>query len=279
MSRIFDSETDQPTTNLLFETPFEFDVIIEDFFASPTDDSPAILARFKYDYDHDPDYDGFDLSDALSDPGNSGLGEVYLPVNDILSFNQPDGPGHSEDDNLSGTNGDDHLEGFDGDDRIFGKGGDDRIEGDRGDDRLFGMSGDDVLFGGAGNNRIDGGTGDDKLVAVGSQDEVWGDAGSDVIFAGADETTVWFEEIGDDAGISETDTIHNFDIGQDKIMIEGQAFDATSAAAFLAGNAQIDGEDLFIDLGDGRAIKIVDIVEDDDDTADGFVGIFGDLVI
>ncbi|MEO0358749.1 MAG: M10 family metallopeptidase C-terminal domain-containing protein, partial [Pseudomonadota bacterium] len=268
--RVIDPVGTPPINDLLIAIPGQPGVIIEDYFVGTNTDEPLreIVVQ-------NGTYSGFD---AINLSGIPTFNTVVLGDEDDLPPTVPNFVQGAGDDELFGTFADNHLEGFAGDDVLFGSRGNDRLEGDQGDDRLFGGQGDDVLFGGAGDNRLDGGAGDDVIRALGNQDEVWGDKGNDMIFAGADETTIMFESLNEYETEEELDTIHNFDVATDKIHVQGMfTNDQEDVFGFLdSGAVEVQGEDLYMDLGDGRAIKLIDVVEDDQDpnNLDNFVNIF-----
>lgn len=94
-----------------------------------------------------------------------------------------------------------------GDDTITGAGGTDRILGDANDDLLHGKGGGDTLF---------GGSGDDRLL---------GDAGADHLHGGGGDDTFVFVT-GDVAGNGkQTDVVHDFVDGEDRLDIGDLAWD------------------------------------------------------
>lgn len=131
---------------------------------------------------------------------------------------------------FSGGAGNDTLAGIDTAQRLvgFGGGGNDTFFGGTNNDSLFGGNGDDNLIGGSGNDRLNGQAGNDTLV---------GNAGSDlfVFNSGAAFRAA-------DVGI---DTIEDFTVGVDKIILDRTTFRA------LPGSGQI----------------VVDNVDNDDDAA------------
>ncbi|WP_430765275.1 Ig-like domain-containing protein [Rhodothalassium salexigens] len=114
-------------------------------------------------------------------------------IDAILTPDQPDPGGDTEDDgpcgetqpgDMLGTEGNDVLTGTPGSDRIFGLGGNDVIrDSGYGDDVICGGDGDDIIHvSGRGDDRIGGGDGDDVIDNAGSgHDQIWGGAGNDII--------------------------------------------------------------------------------------------------
>ncbi len=118
---------------------------------------------------------------------------------------------------VDGNSGNELLYGSDLNDIISGNGGIDWIFGAEGNDTLTGGSGDDFLFGGAGSDILTGGAGDDYLK---------GNAGAD---------TFVFQ-----SGDTGTDTIGDFDAGQDTLMLSAGLMSG-SVADLIAGAYAQDG--------------------------------------
>ena len=128
--------------------------------------------------------------------------------------------GTDQSDRINTFNGDDWIIGGLGDDSIWGGQGNDWLSGDEenaegGDDMLYGGSGSDAIYGRVGNDRIFGGTGDDFLVGGTGDDLLRGGLGYDNLTgsAGGDEFVLVSGE--------GTDTIHNFEIDSDTIILYG----------------------------------------------------------
>jgi len=100
-----------------------------------------------------------------------------------------------------------------GDDDFNGAGGDDVVFGGPGDDAVKGGDGYDRLYGGLGNDALDGGAGADKLK---------GDAGDDVMTGGEGaDHFVFAAYAAKGSGFSGRDTITDFDVKEDKLLITG----------------------------------------------------------
>ena len=147
------------------------------------------------------------------------------------------------DDFAYGGAGDDQIEGGDGNDSLFGEAGNDVIIGGLGADVIHGGDGNDVVMGESGDDYIDGGDGDDGLSGAAGRDTIMGGAGNDYIRggpladqlwggAGADtfainyngyvgigtsDSYVMHRPASDGGTIFESDTIHDFEPGIDKI--------------------------------------------------------------
>ncbi len=121
------------------------------------------------------------------------------------------------DDVLYGDDDDDKLAGFDGNDTVYGGTGRDMMHGGRGDDRMLGDEGDDILRGADGLDYLEGGEGDDLLI---------GGDGADVFAYDVGERTIASSDLvsTNDNG---TDTIKDFAIGEDKILINAGLADYT----------------------------------------------------
>lgn len=164
--------------------------------------------------------------------------------------------GHEGDDVLDGGSGKDHLNGGSGNDSLLGGNGNDLLWGQLGSDVIEGDGGNDKLWGGAGADSLSGGTGDDRLYGNDGQDTLSGGQGADILFGG-DSADVFVFAVGDMDGSTDTigdiqlsgpdqDTI---DLGLLNLLDEGQA-----AADWLQENAEQDGYNINIDLGDGSLI-------------------------
>ncbi|MEO0752626.1 MAG: calcium-binding protein, partial [Pseudomonadota bacterium] len=164
-------------------------------------------------------------------------------------------------DTLTGGDGDDTLSGGDQGDVLSGGDGNDQIRSGHGFDTLLGGAGDDVLGDWSGWSLLDGGEGDDILRAGAGQDTLIGGEGDDTLTGGSKADTFAFDTE------SGSDQITDFALGEDKIDLQdiaiGDGEDETSAADFMSENASIDGQDLVLDLGDGRMIRILDVVDED----------------
>jgi hypothetical protein len=108
-------------------------------------------------------------------------------------------------DTITGTAGEDKLFGLIGNDTLFGLGGQDELWGAIGNDRLFGGDGNDLLSGGLGNDILDGGANNDRLSGDGGNDTLTGGAGRDIFAFGF---------------LAGNDTIIDFNVGEDKILLE-----------------------------------------------------------
>jgi Ca2+-binding RTX toxin-like protein len=174
--------------------------------------------------------DDFITADSLAGgnevfDGGAGRDGFYLGSNFTrdMVFNMATGAltGHK-----SAKGFEDALAGL-GDDRVTGNDVNNRIDGYDGHDSLYGAGGTDHLIGRAGRDWLYGGAQNDRLV---------GDHGADHLFGGTGADVFAFVS-GLDAGTGAArDVIHDYQAGQDTIII-----DMFSGAMVLIGNAAFSG--------------------------------------
>ncbi|BBF93228.1 CAP domain-containing protein [Blastochloris tepida] len=139
--------------------------------------------------------------------------------------------GTSGNNTLNGTAAADQIQGLAGNDRLYGKDGNDRLEGGTGDDSLWGGAGADTLLGGDG------------------RDVLYGEAGLDILTGGAGADRFVFNTA---LGSGNVDTITDFSVVDDTIVLENAIFTALrstgtlSSSAFYAGTAAHDSTDRII---------------------------------
>jgi len=124
------------------------------------------------------------------------------------------------------------FRGFAGDDQLDGGLGDDELDGDLGDDALSGHGGADSLFGGAGSDTITGGEGDDFLRG-GFDDDAF-------VYAAGDGN----------------DTIDDFALGEDSLILQGGLTIVAVAEAGVGGDA---GPDTILTLSSGATMTLLDV--------------------
>jgi Ca2+-binding RTX toxin-like protein len=168
---------------------------------------------------------------------------------------------------------DDFMRGGDGTDVLYGNGGNDNMLGGAGIDTLYGGDGNDLLYGGAllvdatdfgdtiyggnGNDDIRGNGGADFLYGEGGDDSVIGGVGADNIFGGLgndylrgglDADRFIFDTTLNAA--TNVDTIQNFVLGEDKIVLLQAIFTqigaTLDAAEFQLGAVANDINDRII---------------------------------
>lgn len=137
----------------------------------------------------------------------------------------------------TGNKGNNEIAGNDGKNVIKGKGGKDLLNGEGGNDQLFGDGGKDTLIGGDGNDILEGGKGNDTLTG--------GDGKDKFVF----NTKRPFRS--NDLGV---DTIDDFVLGEDKILLDRTTFKSLKNNKFREGrefevvdtNAAAKNSDAFI---------------------------------
>jgi|GEM_PF-6376201 Ca2+-binding RTX toxin-like protein len=132
-------------------------------------------------------------------------------------------------------------------------------------ENFFGGAGNDLIFVGADDGRsisplvrsADGGAGNDLLVGSSGADRLIGGSGNDVLIGGSGKDTLT-GGAGNDVfvfnrspGAAHADTITDFTVGQDKIMLDGRVFVNLSSLTYNASNGQLSYADqLFATLAD-----------------------------
>ncbi|MEB3341643.1 CHRD domain-containing protein [Okeania sp.] len=161
--------------------------------------------------------------------------DTVIPTEDVV-YN-----GDSRDNNIDAGFGNDIVRGFDGNDRLNGLAGNDRVIGDDGNDTLIGARGNDTLFGQNGNDVLQGrpgadillgGSGNDTLSGGQGRDRLNGGPGDDVLTGGASRDKFIFntnEEFDSEA--LGTDTITDFNSGQDRILLDLDTFTELDSSA------------------------------------------------
>jgi serralysin len=140
--------------------------------------------------------------------------------------------GAGTDDRINAGTGNDTVYGFEGADDLYGGSGNDKLFGGKGWDELFGESGVDTLDGGAGIDFLDGGTGNDWMT-------------------GGSEADTFIFKTGNGY-----DTITDFQLGTDKLVIEGITV-RTLTSKDVDGNGK---QDLIITFGSGGGnVTLLDV--------------------
>ena len=147
--------------------------------------------------------------DSANDRVLESAGEGYDTVFATTSFSLEAG---AEVEELRIANADDfgaiNLSGNELGQVVVGSAGANILHGGGGNDTLYGRSGHDVLAGGDGNDAIDGADGDDRLEGGFGNDRLTGGAGVDRFVFSA-------------AGTTASDEISDFNINQDRIVLNG----------------------------------------------------------
>ena len=141
--------------------------------------------------------------------------------------------------------------GTDNIDLFAGSPDDDVFDGAGGNDWLRGEGGSDTIAGDTGNDRIDGGTGADFL--RGGLGSDWLTGGNTSSTGGDGEADVFFYTLGD---IDATDVIRDFEVGLDKIGLDGASF-GLAGGPLDAGRLFDESETV---TGDGPALIYDDAI-------------------
>jgi secreted PhoX family phosphatase len=150
--------------------------------------------------------------------------------------------GSDGNDVLTGLNIAQTIAGNAGNDTIFGGDSDDILRGDLNDRNPNNNGGNDVIFGGAGNDRIGGKGGNDELQGDAGNDTIFGDNGDDILRGGLGDDILTGDDFSGGSGADTfilatgegTDTIVDFEVGIDSILLDGLSVDEISTA--VAGN-------------------------------------------
>ncbi len=172
-----------------------------------------------------------DVEIAASPPPAPAAGEETPPAPG------EEGPTQLPEDAIVGTEDDDYLEGTNGNDDI---------DGGRGKDTILGGDGDDMIGGGSGADLIDGGNGTDVIDPG---------RGRDVLTGGADADIFVFDLDG------KLDTVTDYEVGIDRIRLDGVSFDDVNIQNESSGATIEYGEDtmLLLDV-DAAAITEKDFL-------------------
>ncbi len=157
------------------------------------------------------------------------------------------GPG---DDVIEGGDGNDTLNGGEGNDRLSGGPGDDQLVGGPGDDIVLGEDGNDELSGNGGSDVVRGGRGDDRLKGRGGDDELFGGRGDDTLIGGEGDDTLNGGPGADRFDLLGDDTISDFDVTRDSLLLDQTPFALAEADSNRDG--AIDADDDGVDVEDGN---------------------------
>jgi len=149
---------------------------------------------------------------------------------------------------IDGLGGDDAISASDGDDLVFGGDGSDTIGGGGGDDLILGDDGNDLIFAFDGDDLVDGGDGNDII---------YGGEGSDTLFGGEGQDTFVFNlEDFEDGSV---DTVADFELGEDKIVVVGLSEENSIAFDSTTGAISVDGEEIvmFEDAGNSEDFEML----------------------
>ncbi|MCP4193646.1 MAG: calcium-binding protein, partial [Planctomycetaceae bacterium] len=190
--------------------------------------------------------------------GTDGADKINLAFTDAEGDSVSDSWAVSDD--VEAGDGNDTITLYKGDDEADGGVGNDVIYGVKGANTLSGGIGDDTIYSGLHGSEISGGEGDDVLIAElrsGGDHSLTGDGDADTfVLTGAVDGKTSLTTITD--LLVGTDVIDLLDVSF------GNSIGQVARDDFLSNTATIDGDDLFMELGDGRSIKILDVVDVDD---------------
>ena len=223
--------------------------------------------------------------DAPSANTGAAAGDTYFDIEGLVGGLGSDtvvGDGGSN--HLYGHEGVDFVYGNGGNDRVDGGGGNDNLWGGAGADAHVGGNGFDIaryddfawgaltirldapglntgvaagdtyfsiegVYGGAGNDTIVGDAGVNTLAGLGGADFLYGLGGNDSLVGGGGADRFYFIVAPNAA--TNMDTITDFEVGIDKIMLDNAVFSgladgALAAGAFNTGTAATQGDDRII---------------------------------
>jgi serralysin len=139
-------------------------------------------------------------------------------------------------DTHTGGAGRDLMYGEAGNDLFTGGGGDDLARGGSDDDSLSGGANRDLLYGEAGNDSLFGGDGNDVLDGGADNDIMLGGAGNDIIAGGLGADIFSF-----DLPSEGRDTIRDFALGVDEVLIDGTGFGISAIVLHANSNPLVSG--------------------------------------
>lgn len=199
--------------------------------------------------------------------------------------------GNSDDDKLLGNIGNDSLFGGAGDDSLWGGQNADTLDGASGDDLLVGGKGDDVIFDEFGTNKMSGVGGNDHLTSGGEFAQMYGGLGDDTLTYQGQGSVVMnggqgsdtFEILGNSATVvvgkhAGADTLIGANTENVDLIIKGIDLETEAdAKSWLTEHASVEGQDLWLDIGDGRSLRIIEVIDEeneDTDQVEDFSGFF-----
>lgn len=208
----------------------------------------------------DFDGDGLDIigTDGFDALFGTKLGDFIdaKDGNDVVA-------GNGGNDLIDGGAGNDTIVGGHGDDSIIGAGGDDLILGGFGDDIIEAGSGDDLIFGDFGDDCIHGADGNDTIYGGPGSDILTGGAGSDLLIGGSGADL--FEFDADDFASGEIDTITDFQVTEDSIVIKGLSENDSVAFDPISGGISINGHSVINFKGISDSDSAGMTIEEDED--------------
>jgi Ca2+-binding RTX toxin-like protein len=163
-----------PTTNFLFDEPYDFDTAIAYFELIGPSYINYMSMYYRFTLFGDlivEDLEYFDQFQTVIMTWSNA--DIFVSSADLTS-GETDWffDGFKGNDLIFGNNFSDNLKGGSGNDTLDGYGGNDRLFGEDGFDRLFGQGGSDLIDGGRGVDRMEGGLGRDTYVVDNPRDVV-----------------------------------------------------------------------------------------------------------
>lgn len=137
------------------------------------------------------------------------------------------------------------FDGFNGSDTIIGNRFRDIIKSGDSDDTIRGKGGHDLLFGERGNDVVLGEHGNDRMLGASGDDALTGGRGADLLTGGAGFDRFIFNSIAEAGSGRSRDTITDFDLRRDYIVLSRIDADVTlrdNQAFEFIGRARFDGE-------------------------------------
>ena len=150
--------------------------------------------------------------------------------------------GTEDADILLGTNDGELIDGLAGDDSLSASDGDDFLVGGDGADTIGGGAGADTILGNADADLIFAYDGDDLVDAGRGNDIIYGGEGSDTILGGAGQDSFVFDIADFEDG--SVDVLADFELGEDKIFIQGLSNKQKQDVTFDKGGILVDGEEI-----------------------------------
>ena len=168
---------------------------------------PAHATQSSVVLSQDDDQFAFEKSQAFQTDGmpTEGNDTELNGVETMLNLLE----GTRDADSITGSLNADKIIGHAGRDKLYGGAGNDSLEGKKGHDRLFGQAGDDYLIGHDGRDVLQGNRGNDTLIGGRKADVLRGGDGADT-FVFKTNPKSWGKDL-----------IKDFEIGVDRILIEG----------------------------------------------------------
>ncbi|MCM2475684.1 protease [Rhizobium sp. CG5] len=128
-----------------------------------------------------------------------------------------------------------NAKGGSGNDTVYGNSLANRLWGNGGNDKLTGYSGSDVMSGGNGNDQFFGGLGSDRVFGGNGNDRLYGGLGNDRLIGGAGADKFVFNTTLN--GSTNVDTIDDFSVVSDFVVLENAIFTRAGAAGTLSSAA------------------------------------------